>query len=332
MRDLAEYLKSERLERGLTLDDISRQMSLSKYVLRAIEEGAFEKIGPPLLIRRFVSFYCSALGIDSKQLLEKYAEAIDSIDLQGEGIERYTRMRHLFGKKKKWRPMAFLLYVAAAALVIYGGIFLYEKRQSVGSLQFLRTEGYPQLEIPSDLSEGTLSIHGGERGVNLSEKEDGSLLEEEAAFEMAVETGGEKEHGEGSSGELVSSGEMLQNDLPSLETVESPESASRDSDFPPIASNGVVAPVLEDSELNRLTFHAVEKTWIQVSIDGTTIRSALMMPGESLDWTAKKSVQVVLGNARGVEMKWNGQSVNYPGKSGTVQRFTLPDPELMADE
>ncbi len=338
MYELAEHLKSERLQRGLTLDEMSRKANLSKYVLIAIEDGDFKKVGPPLLIRRFVSFYCSALGIDSRQILEKYAEEIDAIDVQSEGLERYSRMRYLFGKKRKWQPMASLVSIAILALMIYGGVHLYERHQSVGSLQFLRTEGYPQLEIPNDLSESAPSIGEAMEGVYSSKRTDDFLLEREGpSLDMPLETGvEEKQEGFGESEEKpVSSSEISQNDHPSLEAVDPPESALQGSDLPPAPSDDVdapVQPVQDVSGLNRLSFHAVEKTWVQVNIDRVTTQSALMMPGDTLEWTAKESVQIVLGNARGVEIKWNGESVNYPGRAGTVQRFTLPDPDLISQE
>lgn len=122
MRELAEYLKSERLKRGLTLDDVSRKVSLSSNILGAMEEGAFEKIGTPLLIRRFIVLYCSALGIDPTELLEKYAAEINSINMQREGIERYSRSQEAFRSKAPWRPILFVIALALVASAIYAGV------------------------------------------------------------------------------------------------------------------------------------------------------------------------------------------------------------------
>lgn len=46
MQDLAELLRTERLRRGWTLHEVSIRTHLSITVLKALEEGRFESMGP----------------------------------------------------------------------------------------------------------------------------------------------------------------------------------------------------------------------------------------------------------------------------------------------
>ncbi len=324
MRELAEYLKSERLKRGLTLEDISRQVTLSKNVLHAMEEGAFEKIGTPLLIRRFIASYCSALGIDSSELLEKHAAEINSINLQRAGIERYSRSQDAFRPKSRKKLLLALISFAVIASAIYWCLLLYENRKSVGSLQSLRTEGYPQQEIPPDLSgksslvvQSQLSNEVNSEGTDPSAR-DGS---QERETSMAGTP----------SGEFPS-----EQPAPEMDPVNEKNHAGS-AQTPPARAVGTAAAAedartREERAGNLLSVQATQEAWIQVIIDGTTTESMLMKAGDSREWAAGESVQVVLGNSAGVRMQWNGQPLNLSGRPGAVMRFRLPDARLLNQE
>jgi len=51
----------------------------------------------------------------------------------------------------------------------------------------------------------------------------------------------------------------------------------------------------------------------------------MLRPGERREWSADRDLQVVVGNAGGIRMKWNGQPLEAPRDSGRVLRFRLPD-------
>jgi hypothetical protein len=76
---------------------------------------------------------------------------------------------------------------------------------------------------------------------------------------------------------------------------------------------------------NRFAVEADDKVWIQVIIDDRETRSAMLYPGERMEWTAERDLQVIVGNAGGIRMKWNGQPIESPRDSGRVLRFRLPD-------
>ncbi len=338
MRELADHLKSQREQRGLTLEDVSRQVSLSRNVLNAMEEGNFEKIGTPLLIRKFIASYCSALGIDSRELLEKYAAKIDSFDSQREGIQRYSEAQKVFRSKNRWGFFLFGVTVAVVALAFFGGLHIYEKRQSLLSLDALKTAGFPQQEIPADLSsKSTLMTRDGSEAPSVKENAvsaDGSLPSGDARERAGIAAGGGADQRLSSLTvpmERSDSGEPMQN------AVSVPIGASAENQLPQVAGTSPPAAAEQlqahgENGLNRLTVRALQETWIQVRIDKTTTQSALLKMGDSREWTVRETIQIVLGNAGGVNMEWNGRPLKLPGKSGSVLRFRLPDPKYMAQE
>ena len=63
---------------------------------------------------------------------------------------------------------------------------------------------------------------------------------------------------------------------------------------------------------------AVERTWVAIQIDGQPVREATFQPGESLTYQAAKRIDIVLGNAGGLEMTFNERRLEKIGKSGEV--------------
>jgi len=67
-----------------------------------------------------------------------------------------------------------------------------------------------------------------------------------------------------------------------------------------------------------LEIKAVERTWVAVQTDGQPVREAIFQPGESFSYRAAKRIELVLGNAGGLEMTFNERRLEKIGKSGEV--------------
>ena len=64
------------------------------------------------------------------------------------------------------------------------------------------------------------------------------------------------------------------------------------------------------------------RCWTTVTADGEEVFTGTLEVGQSETFTADEKMDVVLGNAGGVELTVNGQDVGSPG--GTVVNFSLP--------
>jgi hypothetical protein len=91
-----------------------------------------------------------------------------------------------------------------------------------------------------------------------------------------------------------------------------------------VADDGPVRD-METVARNKFAVEAADKVWIQVRIDDRVTRSAMLYPGDRREWVADRDLQVVIGNAGGIRMKWNGQPIEAPRDPGRVLRFRLPD-------
>lgn len=67
-----------------------------------------------------------------------------------------------------------------------------------------------------------------------------------------------------------------------------------------------------------LDIKAVERTWVAVQIDDQPVREATFQPGESFTFLAAKRIELVLGNAGGLDMTFNKRLLEKFGRSGEV--------------
>ena len=84
---------------------------------------------------------------------------------------------------------------------------------------------------------------------------------------------------------------------------------------PPVTASGKTR--------HKLVIVATELSWVQVIVDGSKTKESLMKRGESLNFEADNTMSVVIGNAGGVSMKFDGKELPT-GKHAEVLRFALP--------
>jgi cytoskeleton protein RodZ len=88
---------------------------------------------------------------------------------------------------------------------------------------------------------------------------------------------------------------------------------------PPVSETPSTA---EEKEM-ILQIKAVERTWVAIQIDGQPVREATFQPGEIFTYRAARQIQLILGNAGGLEMTFNERRLEKIGKSGEVFDVTF---------
>ena len=77
-------------------------------------------------------------------------------------------------------------------------------------------------------------------------------------------------------------------------------------------------------ESKKLMIACHERTWIRILIDGTEKKEVMLNPEEVVMFTAKDTFDLLVGNAGGVKLYFNGRDAKFSGESGEVKRVTLP--------
>jgi cytoskeletal protein RodZ len=311
MKELGKHLAEERIQRQLTLKDISARTQVSVKMLQHLEEGNCEQIGTPLLIRSFLRAYCSTLEIDPEPLIERYNSEILAC---GEVEERRQIFKEMTHKSPKKRRAALFIALTVIVFALAGWLvesWVSKRNAHLYSVpQPLATDNSSHDELLSELS-----------------KRDSQTQKPEANAGGAVDS---------SSGQAVDAPSATIE--PSTASSEAPNQPSQElmsqhsslTSLTGSAEGDGATPMEEASQpvpdgKRHLVAIADRETWIQVRVDGKHTYKALMKPGESREWEAQESMYVVVGNAAGARLTWDGQPLNYPAKSGRVLRLRLPE-------
>lgn len=361
MKELAEFLKNERLSSNLTVAALSAMSGISASMLDSFESFDFERFGAAILLRNTVRAYCNALHIDPDPLLEKYSSQIEECSVQAAGIKKYGRLQKTLYKRRKMIALPVLVFFLASAAVFYGGEWI-SKRRSKLYAPPNANRMFSQENLPAELQHLPASRPrvAKQEGANTSGKTGptqkpapkGELAagninnQPEAAAKGATvaksslpapqppktdektagktcETGTPTAKADIGAGDMNDPAKAFQNAIPT-------DNNGSLAQFPLGESTEAVAGEgsLQGAEahtLNRFTVEADGKVWIKVKIDGQKARSELLHPGDHREWVAAKSLDVVVGNAGGVRMKWNDKELEAPRDAGRVLRFRLPD-------
>lgn len=75
---------------------------------------------------------------------------------------------------------------------------------------------------------------------------------------------------------------------------------------------------------HKVIITATEECWIHSNADKTDTRQFSLRKGDTFALTFARSLDLKLGNAGGVRIRYDGQSLPPPGQSGQVKTLTFP--------
>lgn len=76
-------------------------------------------------------------------------------------------------------------------------------------------------------------------------------------------------------------------------------------------------PTFVPSEV-EIQVNAIAPSWLRVRVDGQEVFQGVLSPGTNQVWVGKERIDLRIGNAGGVELTINGQSIGILGQPGQV--------------
>ncbi|MCX8026613.1 MAG: helix-turn-helix domain-containing protein [Thermodesulfovibrionales bacterium] len=80
-----------------------------------------------------------------------------------------------------------------------------------------------------------------------------------------------------------------------------------------------------DKTRHNLNLIATDKVWIQVLIDNKEKKEITLNPGDTISYNANSSFSLLIGNAGGIKINFNGKIIDKLGDRGAVIRLKLPN-------
>lgn len=326
MAGFGETLRREREMRGVTLEEISATTKISTRFLEALEEEEFSKLPGGIFTRSFIRAYANYLGLDEERVMAEYQLVAPS-----KGEMDLSRIGHS-AKSPPGSRTAILTWAVVVAMM-GGGYALFRYSHRPAQIQvnaptpvtsspqpsFAPPAAQANLAHPSAEGSGTTtstppvtaltSQSGNPQGAGR-----GSLLGEEKV--PSSQSNPSQPNSKGSEGTRLGNAS-------SFAIVASPVAA------PVSAAPALSAPRVSPAQEGLvLQVAATEQAWVDVQADGKTIMARVLNPQEVRTFQAKDAFDVNTGNAQGIILTLNGETLKPLGRSGEVKKVHLTRDDL----
>ena len=283
-RDFGRYLQACRISQGISLEAVSRMTRITRAILKQIESEDMAKLPAPVFVKGFLRAYAEEVGADKDEVLARFEASLQS-------ARKLKPVQASREKPRSYLPrvlLALILVVIVIGGTLYiSGHYLTENGETPTAPQV--SQPAPEAETPSSRPADA-----------------GEPPAEVAAPEVKTETAPQVE-------DYAAPAEG--NALP--ETTSLPEETAVS-----VPEKTPAAP--EEKERLELKLVAVEPTWLKIITDDQVPQEYSMGAGDTLRLEAHDRFNLLIGNATGVRLTFNGKPVAVPGKSGQVVTLQLP--------
>ena len=298
-----ELLRNRRKERGLSLEQVADDLHLDQHIIEALEAERFTDIGVPVFVRGHLKAYARTLRMDEAPVLDAY-QAVQPEDQQEPVLTRRAPERRVTITPGPWAmgAVGLLLVVALAVYVMWD-----EPAEPV-------SEAPPPPRPPAAAR-------------LLPPPEPAELPEPVAEAPAAIPA----------PGPATGAGSDAVPDVPGAEPVASepvaaavPAPARAATEPEPAAEPESAAPAVASGI--ELEFYFREESWVEISDPDRRILFGLQREGMRRQLTGEPPIQVLLGNAPGVDVYLNKQLYAVPARNinGKVARFII-DPSAASN-
>ncbi|MGO9269533.1 MAG: RodZ domain-containing protein [Terriglobia bacterium] len=302
MASFGESLRREREMRGITLEEISAHTKISIHFLKAIEADDLGKVPGGIYTRNFIRAFARYLGLDEERVMSEYHSFADpggDFNLSRLNFARPTRE----SRASTW--IGLLLAVA----MLTGGYLLFRYSQ--------RTAGVPQSAAQA------ATAGGGQK--------------QPAAGQTAAPPSSQAVTGSEGVGPLNASPQNQAN--PSTPPTPAPNTSG--SSAPPATGSPTHAASANQNPAGAATapeaadftgapggdlvlqVAATERAWVDLGADGKTVFQRVLKQDEIQTFKAKKYFDLTTGNAEGIVLTLNGETLEPLGRRGDVKKVHL---------
>lgn len=301
MESPGEYLRRERELRGVSLTKIFEATRVPMRFLEAIEADSLEGLPHKAFVKGFIRSYCKVLGLDENDAVLRYEVYLKEREAETSSDERKAVSGPSWAKKNAQSPPIMLpkrlrryAFVAAAVLIIAAAYAVSLKKDA-------------SVEVEGEDASGITEVEDANAPPALSP----ALPEPPAVLPESPATP-EKAAPEAPPRAV---------DAPSPSKAQPEKAVEKDTRKQAASvTDAEVAP----KAIHTLTARASEMVWIKIGIDGGEPKEVLLREGERFTWKGAEGFSVVVGNAGGVTLTYNGRELPALGAQGEVIMLKLP--------
>ncbi len=138
MELIGKTLKEKRIEKGLTIEDVSDAIKIRRKYLEAIESGNYSEIPDKVYTKSFLKIYAEFLELDRVYVLKRYLDEIsqeESVQIPSKTLGSANEGNYLYNKEKTgFRFLSFLSVVLVIVLIVWAAWALTHRHRSNNAL------------------------------------------------------------------------------------------------------------------------------------------------------------------------------------------------------
>lgn len=292
MPAFGENLRREREMRGVSLEEIASFTKISRRFLEAIEQDDFAKLPGGIFARSFIRSYVRYLGLDEERVMAEYqlaAQPQDDVDLHWAPASKAVAPRPV--------ARAPLVATLVGIILFAGGYALYRYSRSAAETPAPLAPSPTVTPAPAALPAQPIT-----------------------SPDANASTAGVNPPAGGTAPAITRGVAPSASAVPAAG--ESPLTrASAQPTAPPSTQSG------QDADL-VLQVAAAERSWVAVDADGKTAFQRVMSPNEVRTVKAHDSFDVTAGNAQGIILTLNGETLRPLGRRGEVKSVHITREDL----
>jgi len=276
---LGGYLRRERELRKISLRELSKNTRVREHLLKAIEEDRQDLLPAPTFVKGFLNAYAKYIGLDANEIILRYQRGLTGTQETGSAVTPEKEPGQ--NAKHGWVVTASIAggVIAAGLIVCY--------------VLFFQPSGPRVDPLPPLLSE-----KAAEKEVQMSPPASPQITE--APVPQNV---------------VPPAPPQITGTTPSKPQAPATPVTSAPAPAPP-QTVGTSLP--QKGKPISLQLKAVELTWLSVKADNQAERDMMLRPGETIPLEAVNQMYVLVGNAGGLDLVYNGKPLQKFGNSGDV--------------
>lgn len=314
MESPGEHLKREREHRGVSLQKIFESTRVPLKYLEAIEADRVEGLPQPAFVKGYIRNYCKVLGLDENDAVLRYevwlADRAAEAEAAGKpkSVQELKRKKSGGSTKPEKREFNLPPYLGKAAIIAAGIIIiilayaltrrdLSVPEQAMAPVPAVQAVAEPQAVLPAPEPEPQAP----EAAVSAEPPQQPAA----SGVPMVLAPAQQKPV------------QPVQVEQPAQKATQ-PEPVKKEAPGPGALNEGEVA------KTHTLIANARDTVWMKVGIDKEEPVEVLLKQGERFTWKASENISVIIGNAGGVTLTYNGKDISGLGTSGEVVGLKLP--------
>jgi cytoskeletal protein RodZ len=285
MDEIGHILREARENKGLSLEDVQDKTRINSRFLAALENGQYDQLPTPVHVRGFLRNYARELGLDPQPLLNRYNAG------QGQAVPVIVNSAGEISPDNPLPERQDQPFFDPVNMEVNGKGFAAGAPTGRGTGGLLQVVIIVALVVALALiANRFIPMLFGSGNSDNAAQEISSAVQDVIADVMGTTTPTATVEGLATDA-TVESG-LIIGGTPVVDTSRNNPGAAT-----PLPTRPPLPATLDEI---RLKLEILERTWLELTIDGSVVYSGIARANDVLEYTAQNEAKLVTGNAIGI--------------------------------